>query len=387
MKPVVTRSRRAFALLAAVPAILALAACSPAESSRETPPKPAIVVQPKASGSQTAVYPGEVRARHEPALAFRVGGEVTQRLVQEGDRVKKGQALATLDAEDLALQRDSARAQLAAAQAEHRNARSEADRFRTLFERKLVGESQFDAAQTRLDASAAQLTRARSQLEVASNQVDYATLRAPRDGVVTQRMIEVGQVVSPGQAVFHLAVDGEREVHIHLPEQQIDQFRVGQDVTLELWSRPGAPFPGQIREISPAADSTLRTFEARVAFNHSDAGAELGQSARVYIQGGGDSDAHAGEQQRTLSVPMAAVTADNGSAHIWKLDRETSTLHRVPVAVSSYGAETALVRGDMRADDWILAAGTQLVREGQRVRPVDRNNRPIEFGTDLALGL
>lgn len=384
MQPVVPR---ALALLIALPTLLALTACSPAESSREAPPKPAIVVQPKVAGGQLAVYPGEVRARHEPALAFRVGGEVTQRLVQEGDRVKKDQPLATLDAEDLILQRDSAQAQLEAAQAEHRNARSEAERFRTLFERKLVGESQFEAAQTRLDASAAQLARARAQFEVAANQVNYATLTAPRDGIISQRMLEVGQVVAAGQMVLRLAVDGEREVRIHVPEQEIDQFRVGQDVTLELWSKPGAPFPGQIRELSPAADSTLRTYEARVAFNHNNAGAELGQSARVYIQGPEQPADGIKDQQRTLSVPMAAVTADNGNAHIWKLNRETSTLHKVPVTVSSYGADTALVRGAMGADDWILAAGTQLVREGQRVRPVDRQNRPIEFGSTLALGL
>ena len=384
MKSAVSRS---LTLLMAVPVLFALTACSPAESGRETPPKPAIVVQPKIAGGQLAVYPGEVRARHEPALAFRVGGEVTQRLVQEGDRVKKGQPLATLDAEDLTLQRNSARAQLEAAQAEHRNARSEAERFRTLFERKLVGESQFEAAQTRLDASAAQLSRARSQLEVAANQVEYATLKAPGDGIISQRMLEVGQVVAAGQMVLRLAMDGEREVRIHVPEQEIDQFRVGQDVTLELWSKPGAPFPGQVRELSPAADSTLRTYEARVAFNHNHAGAELGQSARVYMQGQEAPGNAPGDQQRTLSVPMAAVTADNGRAHIWKLNRETSTLHRVPVTVSAYGADTALVRGAMRADDWILAAGTQLVREGQRVRPVDRQNRPIEFGTTLALGL
>ena len=387
MKPDVTRRLRAFALLSGLPALLlALTACSPAESSKEAPPRPAIVVQPQASDNQLAVYPGEVRARHEPGLAFRVAGEVTQRLVQEGEQVSRGQPLAKLDAADLQLQRDSARAQLDAAQADHRNARSEAERFRTLFERKLVGESQFDTAQTRLKASAAQLARAQSQLEVASNQVAYATLKAPRDGIISERMIEVGQVVSPGQTVFRMAADGEREVRIHLPEQQVDQFKVGQVVTVELWSKPGAPFPGQIRELSPAADATLRTFEARVAFDHDASGAELGQSARVYVEGF-TRESQGNTQQRTLAVPMAAVTADRGQAHVWKLNRETSTLHKVPVTISTYGAETAVIHGEVGPDDWILAAGTQLVREGLRVRPVDRQNRPIEFEASLTLGL
>lgn len=350
---------------------ISLAACAPAESGQEKPPRPAIVVQPTPAESQIAVYPGEVHARHEPALAFRVGGEVTRRLVQVGDRVKKDQPLAQLDAEDLLLQRDSARARLTAAEAEHRNAQSEHTRYRELLARKLVGESQFDAVKTRLEASAAQLKQARAQLEVAENQAAYAVLKAPRNGVIARRMIEVGQVVNAGQTVFTLAAEGEREVHIDLPEQDISRFAVGQPVTLELWSRPGTPFTGKIRELSPAADPTLRTFEARVAFDSDASNAEPGQSARVYVQ--------KNSANSLLSVPMSALTADGDVPHLWKLDHDTFTLVKTPVVVASYGNETAQIQSGLSPRDWIVAAGTQLLREGQRVRPVDRNNRPIEF--------
>ncbi|MFD1215635.1 MULTISPECIES: efflux RND transporter periplasmic adaptor subunit [Microbulbifer] len=364
-------SRPALGLLLTAALGVSLTACSPPESNQQKPPRPAVVVQPTAAEGQLAVYPGEVRARHEPALAFRVGGEVTRRLVQVGDRVKKGQPLAQLDAEDLLLQRDSARAQLTAAEAEHRNAKSEHTRYEELLARKLVGESRFDAVKTRLDASAAQLRQARAQLEVAENQAAYAVLKAPRDGVIAQRMVEAGQVVNAGQTVFTLAAEGEREIRIDLPEQNIARFKVGQPVTLELWSRPGEPYSGQIRELSPAADPTLRTYEARVAFDNSSADAELGQSARVYVQNTIGAP--------LLSVPMSAVTADGDSAHLWKLDQHNFTLVKTPVVVANYGNEFAQIQSGLSPRDWIVAAGTQLVREGQRVRPVDRNNRPIEF--------
>ncbi|WP_226663340.1 efflux RND transporter periplasmic adaptor subunit [Microbulbifer aggregans] len=377
MSPVSNQSlSRRFCHVAFVLAALALTACSAPEAGQQKPPRPAIVAQPTLSGAQLAVYPGEVRPRHEPTLAFRIGGEITERLVETGDRVIAGQPLAKLDPQDLLLQRDSARAQLAAAEAEHRNARSELTRYRDLLKRKLVSESQFETVQTRFDASAAQLAHAKSQLEVAENQTSYTVLKAPRDGIIARRMIDSGQIVAAGQSVFSLAADGEREVRIDLPEQDFTRFAVGQAVTLELWSRPDTPFKGQIRELSPAADPNLRTFEARIAFNNQQIQAELGQSARVYVQNP--------LAKGRLSVPMAAVTADSGQAYVWALNPETMVLKKVLVTVVSYGDETAEIHGSLTPDSWILAAGTQLVQDGQRVRPVDRQNRPIEFGANLA---
>ncbi|WP_231758236.1 efflux RND transporter periplasmic adaptor subunit [Microbulbifer elongatus] len=364
---------------AAVAAALSLAACSAPEPDTAKPPRPAIVVHPSASGAQLAVYPGEVRARHEPALAFRVGGAVTRRLVDVGDRVKQGQPLAELDAQDLQLQRDAARAQLQAAETENRNASNELARYRDLLQRKLIGESQFDAVKTRHDSSVAQLERTRAQWKVADNQAEYATLKAPSDGVITGRRIDAGQVVSAGQTVFTMAADGEREVLIDLPEQEITRFAVGQAVTVELWSTPGTPIQGKVRELSPAAESGLRTYEARIAFSadaNTEVNPQLGQSARVYAR----TDA----KRPTQRLPMSAITADGAEAHVWRMDPETFTLHRVAVSVTRYGHEYAEVISSLTPQDWVLSAGTQLVREGQRVRPVDRQNRPIEMDDRLA---
>ncbi|MCA0892887.1 efflux RND transporter periplasmic adaptor subunit [Microbulbifer agarilyticus] len=361
---------------------LILVACSAPESGEATPPRPAIVVHPKASGSQLAVYPGEVHARHESVLAFRVGGAVTRRLVETGQRVKQGQPLAELDAQDLNLQRDAAKAQLQAAQTENRNASNELARYRDLLERKLIGESQFDAVSTRHDSSVAQLERARAQLQVAANQAAYAVLKAPSDGVITRRSVDAGQVVSAGQTVFVLAADGEREVRIDLPEHEVTRFAVGQPVSIELWSAPGAPISGTVRELSPAAEAGLRTFEARVTLVPvADSAAnqpapKLGQSARVY--------ARTSSARPTQRLPMSAITAEGAAPYVWRMDPEHFTLHKVAVTIANYGHEDAEVISTLSLQDWILAAGTQLVREGQRVRPVDRQNRPIEADNRIA---
>ena len=120
--------------------------------------------------------------------------------------------------------------------------------------------------------------RIRAEFNVADNQAGCARAQ---DGVIASRRVEVGQVVAAGQTVFSLAADGEREVLIGLPEHSFERFRIGQPVSVELWSQRDRRFAGHIRELSPAADPQSRTFAARVAFDDRATPAELGQSARV----------------------------------------------------------------------------------------------------------
>ncbi len=153
-------------------------------------------------------------------------------------------------------------------------------------------------------------------------------LRAPQDGVVAKRAVEVGQVVAAGQTVFTLATDGEREVLISLPEQSFGRFKVGQPVSVELWTQPDQRFPGRIRELSPAADPKSRTFAARIAFTAGKVPAELGQSARVFIQTA---------DVVSLSVPLSAVTAEK-RCHLCVGGRRQQHLEKkVPVRVGAFG--------------------------------------------------
>ena len=369
-----------YPLLALLPLALVMAACSPAEPESDTSPRPALVVQPGTGDALRDIYPGEVRARYEPELAFRIGGKISRRMVTVGDRVEAGQPLAELNAEDVRLELDAARARLASARSDQRLARSELERYRTLLERQVISQSQFDSVESRAEASDAQLEQARAQLKVASNQADYAVLEAPETGVIAQRLAEAGQVVAAGQAVFVLAVDGDREVVIDLPEQDVDRFQVGDEVTIELWSRPGEPFPGRIRELAPAADPASRTFEARVAFDNETADAELGQSARVLVD-------HANGGADVLTVPLAAVTADQGESFVWVVNPDDATLVKTPVRTGAYREDRVPVLEGLSADDWVVAAGTQVLREGQKVRPVDRQNRQVELDDGLGNGL
>lgn len=342
----------------------------------EVPPpaviRPAMMIQPQPATDALSVYPGEVRAEVEPELAFRINGKISTRLVDAGARVKKDQPLAELDPQDMQLQLEAVRAQVAAAEANLNLARGELERYKTLLDRQMVSRSQYDNVENQFKASQAQLQQVRANYDVASNQAGYAILRAPQDGVIARRLAEVGQVVAAGQTVFTLAADGEREVLIGVPEHAIDRFKVGQQVSVEIWSQPGKQISARIRELSPAADSQSRTFAARVALTGAAANVEVGQSARVYIRS---------TDKVPLAVPLSAVSAEQEQAFLWVLDPATSRVHKRSVRVQNYGQKAAFITEGLKLEEWVVSAGVHLLQEDQPVRPVDRDNRAITLAS------
>ena len=236
---------------------------------------------------------------------------------------------------------------------------------------KLVSQSTFDAQNSAYKAAESQARAARAQLDVARNQAAYSQLRAPRDGVIATRQAEAGQVVAAGQTIFTLAANDGREIAISLPEGRIREFVVGQPVMVELWNAPGVRLPGQIREISPAADAQTRTYAARVKLVGDAAKAvELGQSARVYVQDTGVAAA--------LSLPLSAIQrGPNKATAVWVVDPQTGRVKSTPVQLGRYGETDVPVLGGVNAGDWVVGAGGHLLREGQPVTPVDRDNRPL----------
>lgn len=347
---------------------LLLTACGRGDD--QIPPvRPVLVQQPTPSLGAMQAFAGEVKARHETPLAFRVGGKVTRRWVDVGDRVRTGQALAELDPADLRLGLDAARAQHAAAEADAGLAAVEFERIKVLFERQLVSRSLFDARRNALDAANSRVAQTRAQLDLAGNQADYSVLRAPKTGVIALRQIEAGQIVAAGQTAFGLAEDGEREIAIALPEADVTRFRIGQEVRIELWAMPGRYVAGEIREIAPIADPQARTFATRVRLKlPKGASVELGQSARVYATQ---------PAAATLSVPLSALTEIGGKPTVWVLDAGGARVKPTAVEIGPYRETEVPVLSGLQADDWVVISGVHLLREDEPVQPVDRENRPV----------
>lgn len=352
---------------------LMLGACS----ADKTEPEPRLVLatQAQGAGAQAQVFAGEVRAREEVSLSFRVPGKVAQRYVDDGARVKAGQILARLDDQDLSLQDQAAEASVQALKADLDLANAELRRYRGLVEKQLVSKSLYDSKQAQAQATQARYRQAVAQAKVNANQTGYAVIRAPGPGVISQRFVEAGQVVSAGQPVFAFASDGARDVAITVAEVHLPYLRIGQPVAVELWTSEGTRHDGKIREIAASADAMTRTYAVRVALDDAAAATQLGQSARVMM-------AHDGVA--TLSVPLSALTESDGTAAVWVLDPKDGKIHRREVTVAKYGAQRAELSEGLGQNEWIVQAGVHLLREGEAVRAVDADNRPVRLGAKAA---
>lgn len=360
--------RAGWRLVLLLPVVLLATGCE--SEAPQAPARPVLVAMPGDATAGTVAFAGEVRAREETVLAFRVGGKLVSRRVDVGDDVGRGALLAELDPGDLRSQAGAASAQLAAARAELERASAERARYASLADEQLVSRSALDAAETAQAAAAAQVRALEAQLDVARNQAAYAQLRAPTDGVIAVRHAEAGQVVAAGQPVYTLAADAGRDVVVAIPEGRVDDITVGLPVQVELWSEPGQRLDGTVREVAPVADPATRTWQARIALRPDDGDdVALGQTAQVFVPREEAADG--------LSVPLAAVQrADDGGTAVWVVDPATQAVHLVPVVLGPYGSERVPVRDGLAADALVVVAGGHLLREGQQVRAVDRDNRP-----------
>lgn len=330
-------------------AILAISACG--EKSPEPDAisgGPRLVKALKVSRGETPDerrYSGEVRARLESVVGFRVGGKMTERLVDAGTRIKAGQPLARIDPADARLAATQAEANAALAQSDFRRAQE-------LRDKNFVSQAALDAR-----ASAARAAEAQAQLT--RNQTAYTTLLADAPGVVAAVLAEPGQVVAAGQGVMRIARDGEREVAIALPENALATIRPGAPATVKLWA-DGKAYPGKVREIAPAADPATRTFAARISIIGADAALPIGMSATVGF-------ARSGAQ--TILVPLSAIFQNDGKPAVWVIDKESKVELRA-VDVERYADQGAVVRTGLNDGETIVAAGAFKLTAGEKVRVV-----------------
>ena len=336
----------------------ALAACSKPEAQPEAP-RPVRSVTLGASNGQTAAFhAGDIRARHEARLAFRVGGKVVARLVDVGATVKPGQALARLEDNDTSLDLASRRAKLAAAEADLKQNEADIKRYRELLAQHFISQAEFDRREAALAAARGTQQAALATAQLGVNQQRYTTLTAERAGVVASIDAEVGQVVSAGQLVARVAESGEREAVIAVAESQLAEVRAARGFVVQVGQLPGQ-YQGVLRELAPDADSVSRTYTARITLKDADDSVRLGMSARVYPQG---------EAAAPLSVPLSAVLDENNRHYLWLLDGKAPQVKRVEVKLAKVSSDTAWIASGVRAGQEVVTAGVHLLRDGQTVR-------------------
>jgi len=323
------------------------------------------VEQNAATGARR--FAGEVRARIETPLSFRVGGKLLERKVDVGDSVRKGQLLAILDGNDYRLAVQGLKAQLAAAQADSTFLRDDLARYHELLAQQVISPPEFERHET-ANATARERTAAlEAQLAEALNQLSYTELHADRDGVVTALAVEAGQVLAPGQAVVTLAQLDEKEIHFDVPEHRLAEIQRQQEVNVSLWSDDERLLKARIREIASAADPVSRTYRVKASLLEGLDAAQLGMTATVHM---------AANTASQIAIPLSAVyTPQNQPDHplVWLVDEQSATVKSVPVRLGETQAGERIAVEGVTPGQLLVSAGVQRLAEGQAVRLHEEN--------------
>jgi membrane fusion protein, multidrug efflux system len=311
---------------------------------------------------------GEVRARVETRLGFRVGGKLVQRPAEVGQRVKVGQVLAQLDANDLALASEAAKAQVASAQTQRDLAAADLKRFTDLKAKGFVSGAEIERRQANLDAAESSLKQARAQSAVQVNQAGYARLLADADGVVVAVDAEVGQVVGAGSPVVRIARDGARDVVFAVPEGQVAQVRAGLPAQVRLWAAGGAApdalLNGEVREVAASADPLTRTFQVKVALP-TDATVSLGATA--YVSFAQAQTAGAEMIKLPTSALMRGNSTDEAHSAVWVFDAASGTVQPRPVEVAGVDGNDVVIAAGLKPGEEVVTAGVHVLSPGQKV--------------------
>ncbi|MDP1895282.1 MAG: efflux RND transporter periplasmic adaptor subunit [Hydrogenophaga sp.] len=352
-----------FVLLVA--AALALAACSRPEAPQEPIRSVKLLTVGTAALGAQSEYAGEVRARTESRLGFRVGGKLVQRPAEVGQRVAAGQLLAQLDAQDLALASQAAQAQVSAAQTQRDLAAADLKRFTDLKAQGFVSGAEIERRQATLQAAEATLKQAQAQGMVQGNQASYTRLLADASGVVLAVDAEVGQVVAAGTPVVRIARDGARDVVVAVPEDRLAQLSTGQAAQVRLWAGSGAaPLQARVREVAASADPATRTYQVKLALPEGTP-VPLGATAYVAFAWAGAS------APEVVKLPTSALMRSEAGApsstSVWVFDATTSTVQPRPVVVAGADGNQMVIASGLKPGDEVVAAGVHVLQPGQKV--------------------
>ena len=336
-----------------------LSACSKPVPADE--PVRAVKVMTVGADAQhsSAEYSGEVRARVESRLGFRVGGKIIRRPVELGQRVRAGEVLAQLDPQDYKLSADAARAQLAAAATNRDLATADLRRYKDLREQNFISSAELERRETTLKAAQAQFDQAQAQLTGQGNQVAYTALVADVSGVVTAVDAEVGQVVAAGTPIVRIAQDGARDVVFSVPEDRVQAVRVGSAAQVQLWASQQT-LQGTVREVAASADPVTRTYSVKLSMD-SKAVLPLGATVTVTAAALGHGD------KPVIKLPTSALLRDGNTSAVWLLDTASMTVKLNPIVIATADGNDVVVSSGLAPGMRVVVAGVHVLQPGQKV--------------------
>ena len=340
---------------------LLLSACDKPPVAADKPRLVKLISVQTSDSQQSLDLAGEIKARVESPLGFRVSGKIVRRLVETGQTVQKGQALAELDPRDYELAKTSSTSQLMAAKSDLALAEAEYKRFQELQTKQFVSELDLDRKRVAVSAAAARLKSLESNVSLDSNRIADTILRADSDGVVSQVQADVGMVVSAGQPIVTVAQQGAREIVVEFPEDRRTIAAQYPQAQVSLWAQPQAKYPAQLRELSAVADPITRTFRARYSIQAPSNALALGQSATLHLNLQG--------QRGLIKLPTSALVGKGQQSTVFVFNPQSQKLQSQAVQVAGVDGNEVIVAG-LQQGQQVVVAGVHVVHEGQVVRPL-----------------
>lgn len=312
---------------------------------------------------------GSVRARTSAVVSTRIPGSISALSVREGDRVRKGQLLAQLDAQEnqataavATAAIDEARRGLDEAVSRKKLADTTFDRYNNLLKEQAVSRQEFDVKQSEKDVAAGAVARAESRLKqaqegakAAATMSGYTRIIAPISGIITSKQADLGATVFPGQPLMTIEDEGSYQLELALPESMAARVKPGSPLQVTL-DAVGGSFTATIADIVPAADPGSRTFIAKIALNQK--GLKSGMFGRGSIS--------LGTATSGITVPKQAVVDRGALTSVWTVDKENIARMRLVKSGRETGGRVEILSG-LSEGDRVVVSGAEKVSEGARV--------------------
>ena len=316
---------------------------------------------------------GYTYARSRAAVGAKIIGRVVELPVDEGDTIATGDIIAVLDSEDLQASVNLAEASLNEARARLADAEREFVRQADLVEDQLTSQALYDAAGTQREVALAQVGTAEARLNAAEAQLDYTVVRAPIDGVVIERNIEVGEMVAPGGftsqqstgSIVRIADPASLEVEADINESYIARLQLGQRASIRVDAVPDFDYSGSLRQIVPTADRQRAVVQVKVSIDNIDARLVPDMSCTVTFLEEGVDEAELILPPKLL-VPEEAVQYSGGAAFLFQVDE--GLLRRVRVTLGEASEGRVEVLEGVSGGETIVSSNVDSLDDGQRVR-------------------
>lgn len=361
-----THARRT-ALLTLAAVLLSATACKKADDASAATGKPeTMLVGPEnvtvVKSEQIRTGPaisGSLMPEHQATIRAEMSGAVLQTYAEAGQPVRKGQALAQIDASVLRDQALSARSAVTTAQSSYDNARRDLSRTETLEKAGAIAEREVERSRTALLGTQAQLATARAQLANVQKMLDKASVQSPFTGIVSQRQVNAGDVVSPGGALFTVMDPASMQLEASLPAAQLSMVRLGMPIEFKVNGYPNRTFTGRITRINPSADPS--TLQVKIAASIPNAGNTL--VGGLFAEG-----RVATETKTAPTVSLAAVDETGLRPTVVRLRNGKIEKVEVGLGIRDAAAETVEITSGLTQGDTVLLGAARGISPGTPVK-------------------